>query len=364
MSRRSWRSAGISGQLLRDPELAEEVGRPFELGDEAPGDLRRFYRRQMLRIQAASILEGTPNSDTLSDTSALADFVIRTAYERAGARGEEMTVVALGRLGMREFDLGSDADLNFVIPDHADVRFWTGGAERLIHEVSSLYRGGGDVRHRHAPPAQWWGGRLGADGVGIQGVLCGTRRGMGGDRLHEVAGGRREPEAGDGVPARVAAGRLARYGQSMRSREDLAAMRARLEREQGSRNPLKAGPGGYYDIDFALMYLRLRGAGIFYKALNTPERIEVIENIGHMPRSDADFLRKAAALYRAIDHGQRVATGHAEGSLPSSQSQVEVLTKLVKRWTPKELHERPLSETLAEIRSETRRYFQRLFGVS
>jgi len=53
-----------------------------------------------------------------------------------------------------------------------------------------------------------------------------------------------------------------RYGQSMRSREELAEMRARLEREQGPRNPLKAGMGGYYDIDFALMYLRLKGAGI------------------------------------------------------------------------------------------------------
>ena len=52
-----------------------------------------------------------------------------------------------------------------------------------------------------------------------------------------------------------------RYGQGGRSRRELAQMRARLEREQGARNPLKAGPGGYYDIDFALMYLRLEGAG-------------------------------------------------------------------------------------------------------
>src|SRR5207302_9466879 len=61
-----------------------------------------------------------------------------------------------------------------------------------------------------------------------------------------------------------------RYGQSGRSRKQLAEMRARLEKEQGSRSSLKAGRGGYYDIDFALMYLRLKGAGIFYKVLNTP----------------------------------------------------------------------------------------------
>src|SRR5205807_1405906 len=133
-----------------------------------------------------------------------------------------------------------------------------------------------------------------------------------------------------------------RYGQGGRSRKELAQMRARLEKEQGVRNPLKAGRGGYYDIDFALMYLRLRGAGIFFKVLNTPERIDVIEKMGHLEPGDAAFLRDAATFYRALDHGQRISTGHAEGSLPTSQAQFEVLTNLVKRWTPAHLHQQPL----------------------
>jgi len=155
-----------------------------------------------------------------------------------------------------------------------------------------------------------------------------------------------------------------RYGQGIRSREDLAHMRMRLEKEQGPRNPLKAGAGGYYDIDFVLMYLRLRGAGVFYKVLNTPQRIDVIEAMGHLSRSDAEFLREAATFYRAIDHGQRIATGRAEGSLPASQSQLEILANLVRRWTPAYLHDRPLDVTLADIRQKTRRFFNRLFGVT
>src|SRR5664279_4981742 len=148
-----------------------------------------------------------------------------------------------------------------------------------------------------------------------------------------------------------------RYGQSMRSRKELAAMRARLEREQGPRNPLKAGAGGYYDIDFALMYLRLKGAGIFYRVLNTPERIDVIEKMGHLDREDADILREAATFYRAVDHGQRVSTGHAEGSLPTSPAQFEILTSLVKRWTPERLHQERLDVTMLEIRRSTRGFF-------
>ena len=139
-------------------------------------------------------------------------------------------------------------------------------------------------------------------------------------------------------------------------------MRARLEREQGPRNPLKAGTGGYYDIDFALMYLRLRGAGIFYKVLNTPARIDVIEQMGHLTPGDAGFLRDAATFYRALDHGQRLCSGHAEGSLPTSHAQFEVLTALVRRWTPAHLHAAPLDVTLAEIRRHTRELFERLFG--
>jgi [glutamine synthetase] adenylyltransferase / [glutamine synthetase]-adenylyl-L-tyrosine phosphorylase len=318
----------------------------------------------MLRIQAESVLRAAPIFDTLSDTSALADFVIRTAYERAGAKGDEMMVIALGRLGMREFDLGSDADLNFVIPDTADARFWTGVAERIIHEIGAY------------------------TGAGVMFAIDSRLRpnGRDGDLVQTESAYRTyfesKAEAWEGIAymkSRAVAGNLERgtaflhelqqvdwrrYGQSMRSRDELAAMRARLEREQGPRNPLKAGPGGYYDIDFALMYLRLRGAGIFYKALNTPERIEVIEAMAHIPKTDAEFLRTAATLYRAVDHGQRVATGHAEGSLPSAQSQLDVLTTLVKRWIPKDLSDRPLPGVLAEIRAQTRRYFNRLFGVA
>jgi glutamate-ammonia-ligase adenylyltransferase len=154
------------------------------------------------------------------------------------------------------------------------------------------------------------------------------------------------------------------YGQNGRSRMSLVEMRMRLEREQGARNPLKAGFGGYYDIDFALMYLRLKSAGFFFKVLNTPARIETIEKMGHLDREDAAFLQNAAAFYRAIDHGMRVSTGHAEGRLPKNHAQMTALTELVHRWTPISLHEGSLDVVFEQIRRETRAFFERIFGVS
>jgi glutamate-ammonia-ligase adenylyltransferase len=136
---------------------------------------------------------------------------------------------------------------------------------------------------------------------------------------------------------------------------ELGAMRSRVEREQGPRNPLKAGVGGYYDLDFALLYLRLKGAGVFFKVLNTPERIDVVEKMGQLDRDDANFLREAATLYRAIDHGMRVATGHADGTLPASPAQLAILGDLVRRWSSTGV------EGLPEMRSRMRAFFDRIF---
>ena len=360
-------SAHFADELLREPALAGEIGKLVRSDERPPNDvtqLRRFYRTRMFRIQSDSILAGTPIFETLARTSALADVVIAAAYEMAGGPATGMMVVALGRLGMREFDLGSDADLNFVMPDGADHGRATAAAERML-QILSAYTGEGvmfTVDTRLRP-----NGREGdlvqsesaykayfAEGAEAwEGISYMKARGVAGDVRHATAF-LHELQQVD----------WRRYGQGIRSREDLAHMRMRLEKEQGPRNPLKAGAGGYYDIDFVLMYLRLRGAGVFYKVLNTPQRIDVIEAMGHLSRSDAEFLREAATFYRAIDHGQRIATGRAEGSLPASQSQLEILANLVRRWTPAYLHDRPLDVTLADIRQKTRRFFNRLFGVT
>ena len=84
--------------------------------------------------------------------------------------------------------------------------------------------------------------------------------------------------------------------------------------------------------------------------------------MGHLERNDAIFLNDAATLYRAVDHGLRVFTGHAEGDLPHAASQLEVLTELVKRWTPEHLHDQPLRTEVEQIRSRTRDFFDRLFA--
>lgn len=379
----------LSDQLMRFPDLIEELkamrerpgidASPAEaLAIEDANELRRFFRREMFRIQSESICLGTPVFATLARTSNLADAAINAAYrisveqvaaayppQSAGYEPrDQMMVIALGRLGMREFDLGSDADLVFVLPDadRSEHAFWTRVAAKLIERLSTYTREGSmfAVDTRLRPD--------GREGELVQ--LESTYKEYFAERA----------EAWEGITymkSRAVAGNVERgtaflnelqdldwrrYGQSGRSLKQLRQMRLRLEKEQGAENRLKAGRGGYYDIDFALMYLRLKGAGIFYKVLNTPERIDVIEKMGHLERSDAAFLRDAATFYRALDHGLRLLSGHAEGSLPKSQAQLEMLTELVSRWTVDHLHDQPLEMELAQIQDRTREFFDRLFA--
>jgi glutamate-ammonia-ligase adenylyltransferase len=154
-----------------------------------------------------------------------------------------------------------------------------------------------------------------------------------------------------------------RYGQSGRSKKALRQMRARLEKEQAQDYPLKSGHGGFYDIDFSLLFLRLKAGGLFYKALNTPERIDIIEATGHLERADAEFLLDAATFYRAVDHALRVYSGHAAGSLPQSESHRGALTELVRRWIPAHRTEEPIQAELAKIQNHTRTIFERLFAT-
>ncbi len=384
----------LTEQLIATPELVEDIYRVAEQPNARPAfealaaplndidGLRRFFRREMFRIQAASICIPESVFQTLDRTSGLAEFLIargyRIALERALGHARrhsdrarpfeepqnEMMVVALGRLGMREFDVRSDADLVFIIPDCEAPRrkFWTRVAEHVL-EILTVYGGDGPVLSIDT--------RLRPNGR--EGVLVQSES-------NYVEYFSNHAQAWEGIAymkARGVAGDLERstqfltqlqqvdwrrYGQSGRSRQDLRQMRMRLQREQGSISPLKAAEGGYYDADFILMYLRLRGAGMFFKSLNTPERIDVVEKMGHLDRSAAELLLEAATYYRALDHALRLVQGRADAKLPTAASDLDMVANLVRLWTRRRSTAESLSGELADLQFRVRHLFENVFA--
>jgi glutamate-ammonia-ligase adenylyltransferase len=368
-------------ELVRQPDLIAEFDGPPERATDGFDDiseLRRFFRREMFRIQTASMCQRVPVFETLQHTSDLADEAIAACYRMAVqhvaashpplARGyqpnRQLMAIALGRLGMREFDLASDADLVFVLPeeDREEHVFWTHVAERIV-DLITAYTGTGvmftvDTRLRPNGSA----GALLQSEASYKEYFDKSAEAWEG-----IAYMKARAVAGDTDRATTFLNELQkvdwrRYGQSGRSKRDLRQMRLRLEKEQGPDHPLKAGPGGFYDIDFSLLFLRLKAGGIFYKVLNTPERVDIIEAMGHLERADAQFLLEAATFYRAVDHALRVYSGHAETSLPNSEAQLQVLTGLVHRWIPERQNGQPLKAELAKIQNRTRAIFERLFA--
>jgi glutamate-ammonia-ligase adenylyltransferase len=364
-------------ELIRRPESMDELARvsiPLIQDEPPPNDateLRRWFRRAILRIEAESICRSHPIFETLNQTSRVADIAIAQVYEIAiadvraanppenpGYRPkDQMSIIALGRLGMREFDLGSDADLVFVLPDSdaSEMIFWTRVAERVVHLITA-YTGEGvvfavDTRLRPNGSA----GPLVQTESAVTEYFAQAAEAWEGITYMKSLAVAGDPKRAESFLHELQQVDWRRYGQSGRSRADLREMRTRLEKEQGPSRPLKAGRGGYYDIDFLLMYLRLKSAGVFFTVLNTPARIEVLENMGHLSRRDAQFLHDAATFYRALDHGLRVISGHAESRLPGSDAQLDTLNALLPRWTPI-----PLSD-LSKVRSETRAVFDRFF---
>jgi len=383
----------LAEQLAHYPDLLKEVRRAadhptrrwaFE-GLAAPlndiAGLRRFFRREMFRTQVGSVCIPEPVFQTLDNTSALAEFVIARAYRIALERGleharthatpekpfrdpqSEMMVVALGRLGMREFDVDSDADLLFIIPDvEAErQRFWTRVTEHLI-DILTAYTGDGTILSLDT--------RLRPNGR--EGMLVQTESkyveyfSSKAEAWEGIAYMKARGVAGDTDRATQFLNELQqvdwrRYGQGGRSKRELRKMRMRLQREQGQITPLKAAEGSYYDADFILMYLRLKGAGLFFKSLNTPERIDIVEKMGHLERSDAEFLQQATKHFRALDHAVRVVRGRAEERIPAAPDQRQMIIELMHRWTGERSTPDALDNHLLELQHKMRQLFDRIF---
>jgi [glutamine synthetase] adenylyltransferase / [glutamine synthetase]-adenylyl-L-tyrosine phosphorylase len=128
----------LADTLVREPSLLESIGKPAvvnaargaeeirgELGalgrdcadrEEWRNVIRRYRRREILRIAARDICLGVPTQSIMEEISDLADGIIAAAldYLRAApgtAAAPAFCVIAFGKLGGRELNYSSDIDL-------------------------------------------------------------------------------------------------------------------------------------------------------------------------------------------------------------------------------------------------------------
>ncbi len=151
------RDPGLVGELASSGALSREPTPSGYFSERAPqpssdpplseeqfmSELRRFRRREMVRIAWRDLAGWAGLPATLTDLSALADAAVsaasRYAWERLtlrhgvprSERGAEqpLVVVAMGKLGGRELNFSSDIDLVLLFPEHGATSRAVGEAE-------------------------------------------------------------------------------------------------------------------------------------------------------------------------------------------------------------------------------------------
>ncbi|MBI1940683.1 MAG: hypothetical protein HYS33_04145 [Acidobacteria bacterium] len=338
--------------------------------------LRRHYRARVLELSAADLSATSSVYAALSRWSALAVRCVSTAVSIAaeslggnlpGGAGCPLgfAVLGLGRLGLNEFDLASDADLIFVAAPGTprdEVAQWTRLAEKIIEVLSSYTRDGSlfSVDTRLRPRGQE--GEL----VATQDALLNYL----GETAHvweALTWLKAIPVAGNldlagGIVSRLVARVFDRFGSYAELEAELQEMRRRLEREVlVPPSNTKTAPGGYYDVDFAVSCLRLRHRLALPPGASQVQQIAALRSAGLMSQEDAEILTRGAEFLRSLDHAIRLVTGKAAVGLPEHVGHAEAVARVARRWGLTSENE-PLAERLRETQQEVRYVYRRVVG--
>lgn len=313
--------------------------------------LRQTYRAHTLALAGRDCVERVHIFDALRSWAALAATSVATAFTFALQEAPGITlgsasanasappllaVLGLGRLGLSEFDLGSDADLVFVVRSGAQPEQTLGAvrvAEKMIEALSSYTRDGTvfavDTRLRPR---------------GSEGELVITEDAVleyAANAAHpwealtylktcSIAG---DPELGRRVASRLTEQIFDRFADDPGLARALQEMRRRLERESRPRSSLtKTAPGGYYDVDFAVSYLRLRHRLQVPAGSNMAEQIAALAEARILAGNDSEELTAGASFLRAVDHAERLVRGKPARGIPERLGQAEGVEHLLQLW--------------------------------
>ncbi len=279
------------GDLTRCLDPAELATRAPQLSaataeGEAQRALRRWRRRELLRIAWRDLAGWADLDETLAELSAFADEAIRTAlaYARhalverygeprsAGGEIQPLVVVGMGKLGGRELNFSSDVDLVLLFPEHGetDGRRGVANEEFFTRLVQAL------VRLLEAPTAEGFVLRvdLRLRPFGDSGPVVSSfasfedylpRHGRDWERYAYIkARAITAPERYAEIEASAVRPFVYRRYLDYGVFESLREMKALIGREVERRelaDDVKLGPGGIREIEFIVQALQLTRGG-------------------------------------------------------------------------------------------------------
>jgi len=321
------RSDALNHLRTAGGEACWPAGRAPEQGTPEPewqSWLRRWRRREMVRIAWRDLAGAASLEETLEDLSAFADDAIALALREAWtlttarygspayADGEPMplVVVGMGKLGGRELNFSSDIDLVFLFPGHGETQH----AAPVSHEEFFLRLGQALIRLLAAVTVDGFVFRVDMRlrPFGDSGPLACSFASFEGYLLQHG----RDWERYAWVKARAITGAEVYadlYAEAVRPfvyrryldfgvYDSLREMKGLIEKQVARKDlidHLKLGPGGIREIEFVVQALQLIRGGQD-RRLQGSRLLEVLPQLGRQRLLHPQVVQELDAAYRYL----------------------------------------------------------------
>ena len=313
--------------------------------------LRRHFRHRMFAAGARDIAELRPIYSSFAETTSAAEAAISAAFGIAGSpRG--LAILALGRLGSREFDLLSDADLLFVCDPAGDRLALTKSAEQIMQTLAAYTQDGMvfpvDARLRpHGAE-----GELLVTPQQLETYFSNEAQAWEAltyTKLRHIAGSADLGRRGFAVAESL----FSRFAQHDGFAVAVREMRQRLQDASAPEKSIRTSAGALYDVDFLSSFLLVKHK-IRPNTGTLRDRLWRCVAAEKLDKKDAAILDHAAELARTVEHVLRLVVGRNNRWLPAAEhprQAIETLTaQILHREFPNGL-EHELLRTFAEVRN-------------
>jgi glutamate-ammonia-ligase adenylyltransferase len=392
------RSQFLSDALVKDPDFFDWTTDPANLhGTRDPAELaaglraflgeaqdrsrfmdgiRRFRRRETLRIGVRDLCLGAPMEEITADLSVLAETLTAAALEwewdsterqqpEEGERlSERLCVLALGKLGGEELNYSSDIDLLAVYEESSE-----GGADSATEVFAKVMHGMRAALAEHTAEGYAYRVDFRLRPHGSSGALANSVRSLAEYyagraaswelqallRARPVAGSERVGEQFlDAVRPIVSRGVEPReIGRS------IGEMREKALRSLGGAGALdiKTGAGGIRDVEFlvqGLQLLHLRRHPQLW-AGNTLQAVRLLQAQGILDAAQAAALREDYVFLRRVEHSLQILEDRQVHAMPEDAAGI---ANLARRVLGRDASAEQFTTRLASVRERARTRFE------
>src|SRR5580658_10452617 len=375
------RSADLERALSREDFALRAPQPPADMPPDAQVQvaLRRWRRREFVRIAWRDLAGWASLSETLTELTAFADTAITAALAHArrtlvarygeprspGGAAQPLLIIGMGKLGGGELNFSSDVDLVLLFPEHGE----TDGERGIANEEFFTRLGQALAQLLETPTAEGFvlrvdrrlrpygdSGPLAASFAFFEDYL--PRHGRAWERYayvkaRPITAAERYAELESAAVRPFVYRRYLDYGVF----ESLREMRALIEREMSRRelaDNVKLGPGGIREIEFIVQALQLTRGGRD-RRLQTPSLRAALARLGEtrlLPETAVNELGAAYAFLRRLENRLQMLADSQVHRLPAQLLERERIALAMgeRDWTA-------LEAALAAHRESVSRHF-------